>query len=281
MTNLGLPDYDSPPVVETILGVQFSPIGRLTTPLLGAFWSTIRDEWPNVSESAYLESKFEDSGSLQSWSQLRFQLREGHPPARLQMRNENRDRMLQVQNSRLHVNWMGYEGAEYPRYPIVRELFENEWNRFTRFVADEGLGQPAPNQCEVTYINHIPFGTVWQTPADWTFMKLLGDASVLEDLAAFEAFQGQWRFSLPDDSGRLHILWKPGKRRSREDPEQQEDILILEQTVRGPLSDAADVGGILEALDMAREVIVKSFTQLMDAKANEFWGYQPGRTSHE
>ena len=277
MTHTGLPDYESPPIVETILGVQFDPIERCSGPILGLFWSTIRHDWPNASEAPYLESKFERFGTHHSWSDLRFQLKEGHPPLRLQLRKDSADWMLQVQNSRLHINWIGYEVAtnpSYPRYAAVREQFAAAWRQFCEFAAGEDLGNISPNQWEVTYINHIPIGTVWQKPSDWSFMQLLGDASVLDGLARFEAFQGGWRFALPNEAGRLHITWKSARRRHPEVPDSEQDIVILEQTARGPLADGSDSNEVLRGLDAGREVIVKSFKQLMDANSNHFWGYQ-------
>ncbi|MGE4000461.1 MAG: TIGR04255 family protein [Planctomycetaceae bacterium] len=274
MSEIPLPDYESPPVVETILGVQFDPLEKLTAPLLGAFWCTIRNEWPNASEAPYLESKFEQFGADRPWSRLRLQLKQGHPPIRLQLRNEASDRMIQVQNSRLHVNWMGYEGADYPRYPAVRSRFENAWERFTRFVETENLGQISPNQWEVTYLNHIPIGSVWNTPKDWSFLRFVGDTSVVDDVAQFERFQGGWRFALPENSGRLHVSWKTASRRKSEDSDEELDVVVLEQTARGPLSKDADAAAIIERLDAGRSAIVRSFSRLMSKEANAYWGYQ-------
>src|SRR5688572_21037642 len=38
--------FKRPPVVETLLGVQFAALPRLTLPMLGLFWGTIRDQYP-------------------------------------------------------------------------------------------------------------------------------------------------------------------------------------------------------------------------------------------
>ncbi len=277
MTSDGLPDYETPPVVETILGVQFDAIERLSTPFLSLFWSSLRDEWPIVVEAAYLESKFERFGAGQPWSDLRVQLKEGHPPIRLQMKKEASDWMIQVQNSRLHVNWIGYEGnreSGYPRYPSVREQFESALGQFRRFIGGEKLGDISPNQWEVTYVNHIPVGSVWNSPHDWKFMQLLGDGAILGKAADLEAFQGGWRFALPNEGGRLHVSWKTARRRHPDNVDIEQQIVILEQTARGPLSANCDTDGILRGIDTGRETIVKSFTQMMDDDANKYWGIQ-------
>jgi uncharacterized protein (TIGR04255 family) len=274
MSQVPLPGYDSPPVIETVLGIQFDPLEELTAPVLGLYWAALRDDWPHASEAPYLESKFERFGTDLPWNQMRLELKKGHPPVRIQMRNAASDFMVQIQNSRLHVNWMGYEGAEYPRYPAVRSHFQQTWQRFTEFVQTENLGEISPNQWEVTYLNRIPVGTVWQTPGDWDFLRLLGDPSVLGETAHFEGFQGGWRFALPQDAGRLHVSWKTGRGPTHDNAAEELEVVVLEQTARGPLSNDADTNAIVEGLNTGHSAIVRSFSQLMSEKANAYWGFQ-------
>src|SRR4051794_17684467 len=42
-----LPDYDDPPVVETVLGVQFAPLQGWGVPHYGLFWTEIKSEYPS------------------------------------------------------------------------------------------------------------------------------------------------------------------------------------------------------------------------------------------
>jgi hypothetical protein len=60
------PSYLRPPVVETILGVQFKPLRGLQNAHLGAFWKTLGDEWPTVADAPPLEPQFErfDAGGM-------------------------------------------------------------------------------------------------------------------------------------------------------------------------------------------------------------------------
>ena len=54
------PDYVDPPVVETILGVQFDPLASWRNAHLGVFWKTLNtDDWPNVSDAPPLQPQFE------------------------------------------------------------------------------------------------------------------------------------------------------------------------------------------------------------------------------
>ena len=165
------PAYDKPPVVETILGVQFDRLRGFRNAHLGAFWKTLdASEWPAVSDAPLLRPQFERFADGARWATaVQLQITQD-PACRLQITNKNSDRMIQLQNSRLHFNWLGEGGREYPRYEQkVRDGFVWALQCFIDFVIREELGDFRPNQWEVTYLNHIPKGTVWNTPNDWGF----------------------------------------------------------------------------------------------------------------
>jgi uncharacterized protein (TIGR04255 family) len=144
-----LPDYEAPPVVETILGVQFEPLPGLKNAYLGGFWKTLDTaEWPTVSDAPPLPPQFERFTETFQWAPgIEFQLIQ-NPPGRLQISNRDGDRMIQLQNGRLHLNWLGEPGRKYPRYEKVREDFVWALQRFSGFLAAEKLGDFRPNQWE-------------------------------------------------------------------------------------------------------------------------------------
>ena len=45
-----LPSFDAPPVNETVLGVEFTPLAKWSIPHFGLFWSRIRDEYPRCDK---------------------------------------------------------------------------------------------------------------------------------------------------------------------------------------------------------------------------------------
>ena len=45
--------------------------------------------------------------------------------------------------------------------------FDALFEKFRTFVREMRLGDLRLNQWEVTYVNHLPKGTVWNSPADW------------------------------------------------------------------------------------------------------------------
>src|SRR4051812_13204552 len=47
MTNVALPKFRNPPVIETVMGVEFVPLEGWGIPHYGLFWSHIRNQLPS------------------------------------------------------------------------------------------------------------------------------------------------------------------------------------------------------------------------------------------
>jgi uncharacterized protein (TIGR04255 family) len=272
-TDIGpLPDYDNPPVVETVLGVQFDRLPGFKNAHLGAFWKTLdSNEWPAVIDVPPLPLQFERFTEAARWAKgLQLQLTQD-PACRLQIKNKSGNRMIQVQNSRLHFNWLGESDAGYPRYEKVRDGFEWVLHQFIEFIGLESVGDFRPNQWEVTYVNHIPQGSVWNTFSDWKFFRLLGSVPTIENLVEAEGFTGEWHFRIPEERGRLHVEWEHRKKAAAEKLEQEFVRLML--TARGPVQENEDdVTTILDGLNLGRATVVRSFTNFMSDDANKHWG---------
>jgi hypothetical protein len=66
-----LPDYENPPVVETILGVQFERLPGFRNAHLGAFWKTLNtEEWPEVSDAPPLQPESEQFTESARWAPI-------------------------------------------------------------------------------------------------------------------------------------------------------------------------------------------------------------------
>lgn len=274
-TTISRPDYERPPVIETVFGVQFDRLTSLSNAHLGLFWNTLdRQQWPHVEDVALLPSRVERFTDAVRWGAgLQIQFTDD-PAGRCRMRNHSGDRMIQLQHSRLHLNWLGEHGGEYPRYETMRAEFEQTYRAFAQFVATENVGSLKPNQWEITYVNHIPKGTVWQTPNDWHFFTLLGP-SPAASLVNAESFHGEWHLLIPDNRGRLHIEWQHAKK-SPVDAEAAEFIRLV-FTARGPLEPTEDsFAALIAGLNLGRDVIVTSFRDFTSQKANDYWGLKHG-----
>lgn len=264
-----LPSFDRPPVIETVLGVQFDPIPGFSNAHLGAFWETLGDGWSHVQDAPVLNRVIEEFGGEQSWNTANLTFTQ-NPASRLQIQNTSEDRMIQIQNSRFHYNWLGQKGGQYPRYDDVRPKFDEAWVRFKQFLRSRSLDQPQLNQWEVTYVNHIPKGTVWNDSSDWgALFPGIAQPKRLPSEMNMEGFQAQWHFEISPMRGRVHIKIYSGVQIS---PERSE-ILRMDLTARGSISDDPNRGmSLSDGLHLGRRKIVQTFVALTSNDAQRYWG---------
>lgn len=264
-----LPDYGSPPVVETVVGVQFKALPMMTNAHLGVFWQSLgREEWPTVVDAPPLPGQEERFSPEAHWGKaFRLQLTQS-PSSRIRITNRDGTRMIQLQNGRLHLNWLGAGGDQYPRYHTVRAEFIRCLRRLLEFVQSAELGSVEADQWEVTYVNHIPRSSVWESPADWNFFKPLNGVPTIDGLIEAESFSGEWHFVIPGQRGRLHARWQhahPGGGQGAE-------LIRLDLTARGAVARSSDVEtSIICGLDLGHSTIVRSFRHLMSDRANQEW----------
>lgn len=263
-----LPEYASPPVIETVLGVQFNPLTAFQVPHVGLYWNGIRAQYPSFEIQPPLSPVFELFDIKGTQKDVRIRFEEGPPDFRCWFKDQQQTHLIQVQRDRFIVNWRKVTGDEvYPRYGQFRPRFQTEWNRFCAFLESEGIPSPQVNQCEITYVNHFEgekefksFGEAERIYAFWS--KLPTDGF----LPSPEAVRFNIRFLLPEQKGRMHVFSEP-KLRSRDGKE----VLQLTLTCRGtPLSSTSK--GILDWFDLGHEWIVQGFTQLTKNEMHQIWG---------
>lgn len=272
MSEFPQPVFQKPPVVETVYGVQFDPLSEFRNGHLGAFWCMLGPEWPHVADTALLPPARELFGDERLWAPVglfRVALKDDEA-SRIQIRNEGRDRMVQIQNGRFVYNWIGAKNQTYPGAVIIRPEFDRMFARFQEFLKDRKLGPLKPNQWEVTYVNHFIRGTVWQTPRDWPAIfgdKLVRPPESLDPLE-LESVGGAWRYTIPENQGRLHVEVVHGRTGFELG---SEEAIILKLTARGPIPKS---GGLDAGLQLGHDVVVSSFKRLHSEAARQHWGEQ-------
>jgi uncharacterized protein (TIGR04255 family) len=111
-----LPEFDKPPVVETVLSVQFDPLSLVKTAHLGLLWQEYKDGFPKTEERPPLDlvrEQFPEAPIVRFG--LRVQALENSPAPRFWFINERGNEMIQVQNGRFVKNWRKEgEGEQYP-----------------------------------------------------------------------------------------------------------------------------------------------------------------------
>lgn len=262
--------FRRPPVIETVLGIQFNPIRGLTNAHLGAYWNSLGSEWPEVEDSPILGEQFEEFGE-RKFSPGAINLKFSQEPrCRLRIQKADHSRMIQVQNSRFHYNWLGQSGEDYPRYSTVRPEFDQELLKFKEFLKKSDFGDLEPNQWEITYVNHIKRGTIWQTPEDLgrVFTRFPMPFTTTDEQIQLANPSGNWRFEIVPKQGRLHVELQHGHLGSK----NGEEAFVLKLTARGPLDQELPAWeAVKKGLDLGHNAIGDAFCDLTTKEAHQYW----------
>ncbi|MPZ24160.1 MAG: TIGR04255 family protein [Dehalococcoidia bacterium] len=265
-----LPDFDNPPVVEVALSVQFERLSQLRSAHLGLFWRDLGVGFPRVEEHGPLDAAMEQFPDIPQAPIFNLRVAPGIPTPRVWFLDASGNELIQIQQDRFVHNWRKVgERDQYPRYERIRSRFVDELQSFERFLAEYDLGKLTPNQCEVTYVNHIELGEGWerfgqidnvlkmlQSP-DYAFLPepedvRLGVRYVMEDMA--------------NPIGRLYMSLEP-----RLTAESSRPILYLSLTARGR-PQSPDLDSALLFMDRGREWIVRGFADITTASMHAAWG---------
>lgn len=137
-----LPEYECPPVIEVVCGLQFAPLVQFQATALGLFWQRIRGEYPSSQPQPPLVHVVEqlDAPSAEN---APIELTEFPPLPRMFFVDRSENWLIQLQPGRFLHNWRREHDAEtYPRFPIVFERFWRAWRQFLDFCRDERIAPP-------------------------------------------------------------------------------------------------------------------------------------------
>ena len=261
-----LPDFDNPPVVETLLSVQFDRLALPKSAHFGVYWEKIRSRFPQTEEQGELPTVIErHPDQPQPPVGIQFQAFDTPPVPRFWFIDKEGTELIQAQRDRFIKNWRKVgEKDQYPRYEKVRAGFDKDFSDFTSFISENGLGTVRVNQCEVTYINHIVAGDGWETHADMAKVFTVWHQPQTEFPGPAEEAAIRAKFPMFDDGrfcGRLHVVIQPVRRISDGKP-----MFLLELTARGQIDDGT------RFFDLGRKWIVKSFAELTTPAMHKIWG---------
>lgn len=232
-------DYAHPPVVEAWLSVEFEESLSLVDKT-SSIQSALGPEWLGAWKTTFAGSK----------------------PGGLELTNVMGDLALRVTSRGFAFGWLGYSGERYPRYEAVRDGFVTVLDAVRSVLGRTGRF----NRWAVRYVNRIPQGTVWNTPGDWGFFSLWDMPSVkglgIEPISA----RADWQFPLEAERGILDVEFR---HQPQETPDAPEYLWISLQ-VGGAMVD--DEISLFDGFDYGREVIVRSFNELVSPAAKSFWG---------
>lgn len=266
--------FGAPPVVETVLSVQFTDLAGFTAAHAGWFWKEYVEklgdgppkEWKQATEIGRIPDVFEKFGAEEVWVAPSLNLIQGVMSPRIQILRGDGERMVQVQSNRFILNWRKGASA-YPTYETLFPEFRDMLGAFETFCSEAGFGAPGYNLWEVTYVDQVKKGTLWDSARDLNriFPALAAPQVSFRHapLSDDERFSGDWRFSLTDRRGRLYIQLRQAKLLP-----SNEEVIQLTTTARGPVSETQSWE---QGLNFGHEAIRETFLAITSAEAKEFW----------
>lgn len=258
----GLPEYTRPPVVEVALAIQFdSAIGYKARHLaeIARHWE---NDYPNVEERTPLPMMGLGSES----PTVTLDVGDETAVPRLWLQNNAGDRVVQLQQDRIVVNWrQESDKGTYPRYKSIRQALLDTWDTFRTAVTDLSLEMPPPSVCEAQYINHLRAEQGWRSIEDTARLIAPWGGTMSDEFLPTDA-HGMFlsHFHLPDERGWLNIEGWPTGRGANE------KMLVLNLTSRGRAS-SPKISGALDFMDLAHEWIVRGFTSMTTSEAHKIW----------
>ena len=237
---------------------------------LGRYWATIEAEYPSADQLPVYNMPIESFGQGTSvLAGLAVEIGEPLGITRLLMYKEDRSQVCQLQGNWLAVNWRqdvedGF--ASYQRYSATRREFAERYENFATYIKETLDGSLTPQQCEVTYVNHIREPQASALDEIGKVLRIFGDVGSfsggnLEGLALHAAHPIEHNSVTV---GRLHLTLSTVQGSER-------PLLVLNLTARGrPLGSGLD--GILRFLDVGREAVVVNFRDVTTDEMHVEWG---------
>lgn len=269
-----LPDYDRPPVDEVVVGVQFAALTRFRPHHMGLFWEQVRARYPRLSEQNALVPVYETFGGIPGKpNSFQFELVSAETAfPRYWLEEENGPCLLQIQQDRLHFNWRKFKTDQpYPHFEVIEKKFVEDMSVFLDFIKRMDLGDFAPTQCEVTYVNPI------RLPNEDDPHRMIGTVSSLLNNEfheptgiELESLFLTAKFVKTTEDGqkflRTHVTFRPFFQSQDMSP-----FIQLEITSRGKPSKPtleACIGLIREE----RETVVTTFDAVTTDTMHKIWG---------
>lgn len=269
-----LPTFDNPPVVEVAVSLQFKPLEPLRAAHFGLIWNRFRkDGYIKTEDHGPLAPTFEEFAVKVGSVGVNLQALDDAPLLpRVWFMNEAKDELIQIQRDRFVVNWRrGAASSPYPRYSSIIRKFKETLDVFREIVVAEELGEIAPTQCELTYVNHLSSGEGWEDHGELQriIVPWRNDYSdeylkVPEDVGFIARHRMQDRTGLP--AGRLTVALQPAYRNLDKRP-----IFVLTLTGRG-MPRPPDLNGAMQLFDREHEWIVRGFASLTTSDMPLFGG---------
>lgn len=269
------PRFRRPPVIETVLGVQFDQLPNMRVVHFGLFWELVKNEFPTVEERNSLEpelEQFEQINPAIAEKKIRWRISDRPDLPRVWFLGDDSrsgKQLIQLQSDRFLQNWRRESpGAQsYPSYQRNREKFQASFQRFVSFAKAADLGEVKANQCEVTYVNQISI------PPEQTIGEFIGECFPILSGSPSDAFLPSfperaafsYSYTIEDNRGRLHVQGRPNVVKKT-----GEEFFDLRLTARGAPS-GPDIESVMKWLDLGHAWVVNGFQSFTSKTMHMTW----------
>lgn len=176
------PTFTNPPIIELVLGVEFTPIDALKSIHYQGIYDLFRDDFPNSQDEQPLVASH-DRGEGDPQTRISFQVDAKPPLPRLWFLSPEKDLLIQFQADRFVLNWRKQNQQDvYPSFEALAPKFEHTFNKLTDHIQDKFGIDLNVEQIEVSYVNMVSSGDF---PKLYKFQKIIDDKDInLEGLGA-------------------------------------------------------------------------------------------------
>lgn len=268
-----LPHFDKPPVIETVLGVFFNPLEKLTSAEQGILWEhCFRNDFPKLRETSPIDDVSEQFESEEQGTtpKIRWKISNRPDTPRLWATSGNGEHVVQIQRNAFLTNWLKTpHSGTYRPYFQRRQEFEQQLEKLDQFLREKDMGRIEPISWMVTYVNHIEYEGLQNLSP--TLAKLLTYwSNELSDnwLPPPDKVGLNLSFLIPGCSGRLNVSIIPMR---LQDKKRQ---LRMDLTARGRINEPKQVS-VLEGIDVGHEWVVRGFASLTRVEMHQIWEKQP------
>lgn len=255
-----LVDFGKPPVVETSLGILFSPLPEWSIVHYGALWEKFKRTYPKPEYRPFIQPVGEPIPSPQVFADS------SKLPIRVCFVEPSNTQLVQIQNGYFLHNWRKTdETPQYQHYANIRPIFVQDWQVFRRFLEESSLQAPDITRCDVTYFNHLVRGEDWEEFAELErIFPAWNGVEAVDPLSKTKMVNFSVWYEQPKGMLQLSVL--PGVRQT----DGKEVLQFVVTAWAKP--NASDDASLFECLDSCHENAVLGFLKFTSEKIQQKWG---------
>ena len=250
-------EFAKPQINEIVFGVGLQ-LKKFDATFFGRFYDRIKNEYVMVSQRPPII--LFDKSNINHDTFFN---------PRILFETSDKLKLIQMQSDRFHYNWRKQEQEQnqYPGFEEVYKQFKTAWNSYNSWLKEENAYDDSiVNRLELTYINHIDKGELWQEDINdidrvINFFKKLN----IEKRYSMNNFNTTFSFPLEED-GELVYAIRSGVKRST-----KESVLVIDLTMKKKCSANENFDSwFTNAHDHIAKVLISSLSK----EALKEWGYK-------